>query len=412
MQHSKYVIIGGGLAGGSAAEGIRKVDTEGSVTLITRENHRPYQRPPLSKGYLQGRQGLNKVYLQDETYYSQNKIALRLGSEVARIDRTAHLVALADGSELEYERLLLATGGLARLLPIPGSGLRGVHLLRTIEDSDAIKSAIKPKAPVVVLGGSFIGCEVAASLSLLGAQVTMLFPEKRVLERVAVPDLSKVLEKNYADHGVDIKSGITSLSFEGCDALEYVHLSDGGSLPASLVVMGVGIRLDTRLAQDAGLELDHQGAVLVNEYLVSSDPDIYAAGDIASWPSELYGKRLRVEHWDVALNQGLAAGRNMAGAGEPYGVLPYFFSDIYDFSFDAYGDISTWDAFLLRGSLEAGSYAYFYFRDKVLVAALMVNRPKAEGKTVPALIEARLSYDKLVDVAANEDYDLAALLPA
>ncbi len=410
MQHSKYVIIGGGLAGGSACEGIRKLDAQGSITLVTREGHLPYQRPPLSKGYLQGRQGLGKVYLHPQDYYDQNHITLRMGAEVVRLDPSAHLVELAGGDALQYDKLLLAVGGQARRLAIPGAELAGILTLRTIEDADAIRAAAVPGARALVLGGSFIGCETAASLSLLGAQVTMVFPEARLLERAVVPELSAYLAAKFAAHGVEILPGVTPLRFEGRERVERVLLSNGRSLAVGLVVMGVGIRLDTDMARAAGLALDPQGAVLVDQFLAASAPDIYAAGDIASWPSALYDKRLRVEHWDVAYNQGLRAGRNMAGENKPYRTLPLFFSDIYDFSFDVCGDLTSWEQTLLRGSLDSGSFAYFYFRAGTLTAALTANRPKEEGQAAAALIRARMGYELLAGRLVDEAFDLSTLV--
>jgi NADPH-dependent 2,4-dienoyl-CoA reductase/sulfur reductase-like enzyme len=334
-----------------------------------------------------------------------------IGQSATRLDRANHLVVLADGRELHYDKLLLATGGYAWRLPIPGADLPGVLLLRTIENSDAIRAAAGPGKRALVIGGSFIGCEVAASLALLGTSVSMVFPGTRLLERAVPAELSAYLANEYTAHGVQIMPGITPERIEGTDHAERVRLSNGQVLAADLVVMGVGIRLDTELARAARLAMDERGAVLVDEFLSSTDPDIYAAGDIASWPDRTFGKRLRVEHWDVAYNQGLRAGRNMAGEGKAYRTLPNFFSDLFDLSFDAWGDLSSWEMTVLRGSLAKGSFAFYYFRQNMLVGVLAVGRPKEEQKAMPALVRARLTYEVLAGPLTDEAVDLNTLLP-
>ena len=295
MQSYKYVIVGGGLTGGRACQGIRRVDKEGSVALIAAEEHLPYERPALSKGYLTGKEGLDHVTVKEKDYYAQNQIDLLQGVRVTQIDRAAHNVTLDDGRTLGYEKLLLATGGHAWRLPIPGSDLSGVYTLRTIEDSDAIRRAAAGGKRALVLGGSFIGSEVAASLAQLGAQVTMVFPEARLLERVVPEELSSHLLDLYAAHGVHILSRTKPQRLEGNTSVGRAVLDNAETLDVDLVVMGVGIRLNTALAQEAGLEMGERGAVVVDETLRTSDPDIYAAGDIAAWPDPTYGKRLRVD---------------------------------------------------------------------------------------------------------------------
>ena len=415
MQTYKYVIIGGGLAGGRACQGIRRLDKEGSVALVTAEAHVPYERPALSKGYLTGKEDLDHVYVKEAAYYEQNQIDLLSEVVATSVDRVAHQVTLDDGRMLGYEKLLLATGGRAWRLPLPGADLPGVHTLRTIENSDAIRGAVGTGTRALVLGGSFIGSEVAASLAQLGAQVTMVFPESRLQERVATEELSAFLGALYAEHGVRILSGTKPERLEGTDRVERAVLENGETLHVDLVVMGVGIRLNTALAEEAGLEMWQQSAVWVDEQLRTSDPDIYAAGDIAAWPDPTFEKRLRVEHWDVAFRQGMRAGRNMAGEDKAYTTLPYFFSDLFDLSFDVWGDLTAWDQTVLRGTLPtpadagAGSYAVYYFDGGALTGVLAVGRPKAERKPMPALVQARLAYADVAAKLADEATDLAAL---
>ena len=409
MESYAYVIIGGGLAGQRAGDGIRKVDAEGTVALVTAEPHMPYERPPLSKGYLTGKKGLDRVYLKEGSHYVQNEIEVITGTRAIRIDPAARTVTLDDGQVLEYGKLLLATGGRAGRLPILGSDLPGVFTLRTIEDSDGIREAAQQGKRALVLGGSFIGSEVASSLAQLGLGVTMVFPEGRLLELVVPRELSALLHAKYAAHGVRILSGTKPERLEGSGRVERAVLDSGEALDVDLVVMGVGIRLNSELAHDARLEMGERGAVVVDETLRTSDPHIYAAGDIAAWPDPTFGKRLRVEHWDVARRQGLRAGRNMAGEEKPYTSLPYFFSDLFDFSFEVWGDLSAWDRTVTRGTLESGSFALYYFAEEKMVGVLAVGRPDEERKPMQALVKARLAFEGVKGRLADEAVDLSAL---
>jgi 3-phenylpropionate/trans-cinnamate dioxygenase ferredoxin reductase subunit len=401
MKPYKYVIIGGGLAGGRAGDGIRKVDTEGTIALVTGEHHMPYERPPLSKGYLTGREGLDHVYLKEDAYYAQNNI---------EVDPAARSVTLGDGRVLEYGKLLLATGGHAWRLPIPGSDLSGVFTLRTIEDADGIRKAAKSGKRALVLGGSFIGSEVAASLAQLGLSVTMVFPEVRLLERIVPGELSAFIHAKYGANGVRVLSGTKPDRLEGNGKVERAVLDNGDGVDVALVVMGVGIRLNTELARDAGLELGERGAVVVDEMLRTSDPNIYAAGDIAAWPDPTFGKRLQVEHWNVARGHGLRAGRNMAGEEKPYETLPYFFSDLFDLSFEVWGDLTAWNQTVLRGTLEGGSFALYYFDQGKMVGVLAAGRPDEERKPMQALVKARLAYGDVAAQLSDEGVDLSTLV--
>ena len=410
MQSYEYVIIGGGLAGQRAGDGIRKVDVEGTIALVTAEPHMPYERPPLSKGYLTGKKGLDRVYLKEDDYYAQSAIEVITGTRVTRIDPGARSLTLSDGRVLEYDKLLLATGGRAWRLPIPGNDLPGVFTLRTIEDSDGIREAAQHGKQALVLGGSFIGSEVASSLAQLGLSVTMVFPEGRLLELVVPQELSALLHAKYVANGVRILSGTKPERLEGNGQVERAVLDSDETLDIDLVVMGVGVRLNSELAHDAGLEMGERGAVVVDEMLRTSDPHIYAAGDIAAWPDPTFGKRLRVEHWDVARRQGLRAGRNMAGEEKPYTALPYFFSDLFDFSFEVWGDLSAWDRTVTRGTLESGSFALYYFAQGKMVGVLAVGRPDEERKPMQALVKARPATEDVKARLTDEAVDLSTLV--
>ncbi len=411
MDAYTYIIIGGGLAGGKAVDGIREEDEEGRIALITREPHRPYHRPPLSKGYLLGKEPEAEVYVAEADYYTDNRVTLFMETEATSIDPQTHTVILDDNRVLSYDKLLLATGGKAKRLDLPGSDLGNVFTLRTIEDSDHIRDAQAPAQQALVLGGSFIGSEVAAGLAMMGEEVTMAFPESRLLERIVPQAMSEWLHEAYAAHNVRILPGITPERLLGGSQVERAELSNGALPKVDLVVMGVGITLNTGLAEEAGLETrDGDNALLVNQLLQTSDPDVYAAGDIAAWPDPTFEKRLRVEHWDVAYNQGLQAGRNMAGAGEVYEVLPYFFSDLFDLSFEVWGDLSAWDQTVQRGDLARRSAAFYYFDEGKLTGVLAMGRPEEEREAMQQLVQAKPQHRDVAEQLRDESLDLAKLL--
>lgn len=409
MNEFKYVIVGGGLAGQRACAAIRGLDAEGPMALICAEAHLPYERPALSKGYLTGKEGLEHVVIKDEDYYTQGGIALLRGVRATRLTPGDHTLHLEDGRQLGYAKLLLATGGTAVRLPLPGADLNGVFVLRTIEDADGIRSLASTGRRAVVLGGSFIGCEVTASLITLGLDVTMVFPEERLLQRVLPVQASDHLRAMYEAKGARILSGAKPVRFDGRGSVESVLLDNGASLPADLVVMGVGIRLNTELARDAGLALTERGAVVVDRILRTSDPDIYAVGDITAWPSRRFGKSLRLEHWDVARRQGTHAGRNMAGEDKPYVALPYFYSDLFHLNLEAWGDLSAWERTVLRGDLAADHFAFYYFSSDRLSGVLTVGRPEAERDPMQALVRAGPTYEEVAAKLADEKVDLASL---
>jgi 3-phenylpropionate/trans-cinnamate dioxygenase ferredoxin reductase subunit len=405
----KYLIIGGGMAGERAAEGIRKEDTAGSVALVTEEPYLPYDRPPLSKGYLTGKEGLDKVYLRPAEFYAQNDIAVLPGVRAMALDTAACQVTLADGRVVGYEKLLLATGGTARRLTVPGADLPGVFTLRTLADAEAIRAAAQPGKRALVVGGSFIGSEAAAALAERGLEVAVVFPDARLLEKVLPEKLSDWLHAMYREHGVRFLTGHKPARLEGAGHVERAVLDDGKELAADLVVAGIGITLNTDLARAAGLKRDERGAVLVDEFLRASDPHIYAAGDIASWPDPTFEKRLRVEHWDVARQQGRQAGRNMAGAGKPYTVVPYFYSDLFGYALEAWGDLTAWEQTVQRGEPASGHFFLFYFNQGRLTGVLVGNPSKEERKLMPVLVRTRGTYGEVAVKLADERVGLEAL---
>lgn len=410
METFKYVVIGGGLAGGRAADGIRALDPDGSLIMIAEEKFLPYQRPPLSKGYLTGEEGLDHVFLRSEDHYTQKKITCLTGSKATEIDPSGRVVKLSSGREITFEKLLLATGGHAWRLPIAGNDLEGVFTLRTLADCDTLRGAAASGMSALVIGGSFIGSEVAASLTTMGLSVTMVFLENHLMERFLPQEVSTYVEDIYLSRGVRLLPATKPLQLEGARKVRRAVLGNGEKLDTQLVIMGVGIRLNVDLAETAGLEMTERGAVAVDADLETSVPGIYAAGDIAAWPDPTFGKRLRVEHWDVARRQGTQAGRNMAGEDKPYTALPYFYSDLFDLSFEAWGDLSAWDQTLIRGNLEKGSFAVYYFHEGTMVGVLAAGRPEEERKPMQGLVKARTPHSHVAHILTDEQADLATLL--
>jgi len=412
MKDYQYLIIGGGMAGGKAAEGIREVDPEGRAAIITREEHPPYQKPPLSKGYLRDEVDLRHVYLEEENHYQDLKVDLYQGKAAVSIHPGKQRVELEGGEELGYQKLLLATGGEALRLPIWGNELKNVFTLRRIEDAELIRKAAGENQRALILGGSFIGSETAASLSQMGSEVVQVFPESRLLEPVVPEQLSEFIKELFDRNHIRVLSGTVAEELVGDEdsAIQAATLATGERLEIDLVIMGVGIELNTALAADAGLEVAEGGAVLVDDYLQTSHPDIFAAGDIVSWPDPVRNQRLQIEHWDVARAQGKRAGRNMAGEREAYTRLPYFFSDLFDLSFEVWGVLDSWDQTVQRGEIEEGSFAFYYFNQGQLVGVLSVGRPKEEREAMKTLPGKGITHAESASKLADESYALDQLL--
>ena len=407
----RYVIVGGGLAGGKACQGIREEDPEGSIVLISEEDHPPYHRPPLSKGFLKNEAGLEKVYLQGEDNFQEMDVDLILGQAVTAISTDENSITMENGVKIEYHKLLLATGGRAISLPLWGSDLDQMFTLRTIEDSRAIKQAAGEASRALVMGGSFIGAEVAASLAQMGLEVIEIFPEDRLLEHVVPEELSQFLEERFSKNKIRVLSNTVAEGLEGEQSVQRVALDNGEHIPVDFVVMGVGIKLNSELAVEAGLEVDDEdGSVVVDSFLKTSDQDIYAAGDLTVWPDPRSENMIHAEHWDVARQQGLTAGRNLGGGKLKYSSLPYFFSDVLDLSFEVWGTLDGWDETVRRGKLEDGSAAYFYFRDGQLTGVLAVNRPEGEREAMKTLPAGGPAYHRVAEKLRDETFDLQQLI--
>jgi 3-phenylpropionate/trans-cinnamate dioxygenase ferredoxin reductase component len=365
-----FVIVGAALAGAKAAETLREEGFDGRVILLGAEPERPYERPPLSKEYLR-RETEDKPYVHDEGYYEENEIELRTSTEVESVDPDASEVVLADGERIGYDRLLLTTGAEPRRLSVPGSDLDGILYLRSTADSDAIAERIEAGGKLVTIGAGWIGAEVAASARTKGCEVTVLEMASLPLERVLGPELGAIYRDIHLEHGVELLTDTALESFEGSGAVESVRTGDGRSIDADFVVAGIGVAPRTKLAEDAGLEIEN--GVLTSERLETSVPGIYAAGDIANAFNPLLEERIRVEHWANALNQGPAAARNMLGKDAPYDNVPYFFSDQYDVGMEYAGYATGKDEVIFRGDVDRREFIAFWLRDGRVVAGMNVN---------------------------------------
>jgi 3-phenylpropionate/trans-cinnamate dioxygenase ferredoxin reductase subunit len=366
-----YVIVGGGLAGAKAAETLRAQGFDGRVVLVGAEADRPYERPPLSKEYLRGEAGDEKLFVHPEGFYAEHDIELLLGREAVSLDAGAAELTLDGGERLRYDRLLLATGAAPRSLGIPGEDLDGVLTLRSRGDSDALRARFGKGGSLVVVGAGWIGAEVAASARQSGLDVTVVEPMSVPLERVLGPEVGAIYRDVHTDQGVKLLLGTGVAAFEGDGAVQRVQTSDGRAIDCDLVVVGVGVVPRTRLAEEAGLAVEN--GIVVDEHLQTSAAGVYAAGDVARAMHPFYRERIRVEHWANALHQGPAAARAMTGATEPDDRLPYFFSDQYDVGMEYTGLARAWDRILFRGDPATREFIAFWMLEDRVVAGMNVN---------------------------------------
>ena len=335
----KYLIVGGGLTGASAIDGIREIDKEGSILLIGAEKHPPYHRPPLSKQLWSGKKQIADISVRDVAQYANLGVELSLGTYVVHIGVQEHVIVDGAGSTIQYEKLLLATGGHARRLEIPGGDLPGLCYFRTVEDYLALRPQVQAGTPILVIGGGFIGSEMAAALASHQAEVTMIFSGDYLCKQVFPEKLGRAVTVDYERRGIRMLTSDTPCSIERIDGMLRVHTSRGMQIDAKLVVVGIGLRACMGLAHNAGMQVED--GIVVNEQLHTSAPSVFAAGDNAEFPHPGLDHRIRIEHWDNALHQGRQAGRNMAGANEPYTYMPYFFSDLFEFGYEAVGEVSS-----------------------------------------------------------------------
>jgi 3-phenylpropionate/trans-cinnamate dioxygenase ferredoxin reductase component len=402
-----FLLIGGGMASAHCAAELRRRGAEGSVLLVGREPEPPYERPPLSKEYMRGESERAAAYVNAPGWYEENGVELRTGANVMSLDPAARTAKLQGGEEVAFGKALLATGAMVNILRVEGAGNEGVHYLRAFGNADAIRAEAAEAEHVVLVGGSYIGTEVAASLTAQGVRCTIVMMEGVTLERSFGPTAGRWFQQRLEEKGVTVLGGEELEAFEGDGRVKAVLTKSGKAIECDAVVVGAGVRADAMLAQRAGLEVDD--GIVCDSKLRTSAEGIYAAGDCCSYDSVVHGRRLRVEHWDVAMQQGMHAARNMLGAEADYDVVPYFFSDLADWaSLEYVGPAHEWDEELWRGDADAGEFSVWYLKDGRVAGALSVGRSEdlAEARR---LLAGRVDVSGARDAIVDADSDLAAI---
>jgi len=400
MNANAYVIVGASLAGAKAAEGLREQGYDGPVVLIGEETDRPYERPPLSKDYLLGKADRETMFVHPLAWYAEHDIDLRLGARVTGLDPAAHEVTLADGSRIGYAKLLLATGSTPRHLTIAGAGAGGVLYLRRVGDSDRLRATFATASRVAVIGAGWIGLETAAAARAAGVEVTILEAAELPLLRVLGREAAQVFAGLHRDHGVDLRFGVQVAEITASDGLaDGVRLADGTHVPADAVIVGVGITPNVQLAEAASLEV--RNGIVTDARLQTSDPDIYAAGDVASAYHPVLGKHIRVEHWYNALHQPQTAARAMLGQDAVYDRVPYFYTDQYDLGMEYAGYVEPggYDLVVFRGDVPQREFIAFWLSGGRVLAGMNVNIWDVND-TIQAVVRGGASVDaaRLADV--------------
>ena len=407
MPSVNYLLIGGGLASAEAAKQIRRVDAEGSIALVSDEPLLPYNRPPLSKEYLRG-EAAESLEFASTADYEELRVTTVLGSAVTSLGAAASTATLDNGEVYTYEQVLLATGGSPVRLPVPGADLAGVYYLRNASDADAIGAAAREAKRAVVVGAGFIGLETAASLRQMGLDVTVIEMADAIWPRFADRDLAAHVQKLSQERGVEFVMNSPVAGFEGNDGRVSAVLTEGAAVPCDLAVVGVGIRPNTALAEDAGLAIDN--GIVVDEFMRTSSPNVFAAGDVANYPDPIFEKRRRVEHWGHAEYSGQVAGANMAGEEMRYDLLTYVWSDIFDLHLEAAGDEGESDTSVVRGDMDAGSFTVLYLKEDRMTAYFSVNTPAREFPVFQRLIRRKKDLAGRLDDLRDPDFNVRQLL--
>jgi len=400
-------IVGASLAGSSAAATLREEGFDGRTVLIGAEPQLPYDRPPLSKNYLRGTTSFEKTLLRPPEFYRERDIEMRLGTTVTRVDAEKRMLALQDGERLEFDQLLIATGGRNKRFPIPGIDLPGVYDLRTVADADRIREAIGHGGRAVVVGLGFIGAEVAASMRQSGLEVVAVEPFKTPLYRALGEEIGRVVEGLHRDNGVEMILDDAVTAFEGSGKVERVVTRNGRRIECSLAVFGLGIEPATELVAGTPVRVDN--GIVVDDQCRTNVPGIFAAGDVANHHHPVCGRQIRVEHWQNGVKQGAAAARSMLGRGQSYDEVHWFWSDQFDANIQYAGFHAPWDRMVVRGSLPERKFLAFYLTEGRVESVVAINQGRDMRRTLP-IIKARVA----VDPARLEDpnVDLRTLAPA
>jgi 3-phenylpropionate/trans-cinnamate dioxygenase ferredoxin reductase component len=390
-----FLLIGGGMASAHCAAELRRRGAEGSVLLVGREPEPPYERPPVSKEYMRGEAERADAYVNPPSWYEENEVELRSSTNVMSLDPEARTAKLQGGEEVAFDKALIGTGAIVNILRVEGAENEGIHYLRAFGNADAIRADAEAAEHVVLIGGSYIGTEVAASLTAKGTRCTIVAMEDVVLSRTFGAEAGRWFQGKLEANGVTFHGGEELEAFEGDGRVKAVVTKSGLSIECDAVVVGAGVKADAMLAQRAGLEVDD--GIVCDSKLQTSVRGIYAAGDCCSYDSVVHGRRLRVEHWDVAMQQGLHAARNMLGEDRDYDVVPYFFSDLADWaSLEYVGPAYEWDEEIWRGDRDSGEFSVWYLKDGRVAGALSVERSED-------LAEARRMLADGVDVSGARE---------
>lgn len=366
-----YIVVGGGLAAASAIQGIRDLNKSDPILLLGREKDLPYDRPPLSKKLWLGKKKVEDIFVHDQEYYRDLGVESKCGVEVVAVDPSKKEIRDSEGKSYPFAKLLLATGGVPRRLNIPGGELDGIYYYRCLDDYRKLRAEVSAGKTAVVIGGGFIGSEMAAALNANQVDVTMIFPDPYLVRRVFPESLGRAIQNEYNKRGVRVLAEDAPISFERNKDRFITRTRNGQRIESDIVIVGVGIQPSTELASAAGLNTGN--GITVNEYLQTSNSDIYAAGDNANFPYLALGQHMRVEHWDNALNQGKQAGRNMAGAREQYSYMPYFFSDLFEFGYEAVGEVDSRLETTMDWQKENDTGVIYYTRNGKVRGAMMCN---------------------------------------
>jgi NADPH-dependent 2,4-dienoyl-CoA reductase/sulfur reductase-like enzyme len=388
MKTSKYLILGGGIVAGYAAKQFVESGLKsGELTILSADTSIPYERPPLSKGFLSGKDPESSVFINSAEFYGQHGIETKLNCEAAGVDPAQKRVHLRSGEDIGYEKLIVATGARVKTLDIPGHELQGIYYLRTLADSKRIQTAARSAKRAVVIGGGFISMEVTSVLAQKGIETTMVLPEDRIWKRFFTPSMSQFFENYYSQRGVRFARSSKVAKLSGAGPVESVALQGGDTIACDMVVAGIGVSPVTEPVLKNGIEVSD--GVVVNEYLETNQPNIYAAGDVANYYDSLFGKHRRAEHWDNAVSHGQHCARALLGERTAFVHVPYFFSDVFDLSYEFWGDPAGAEEVVERGDLSTSSFSIWWLRQGRLVAAFAMNRPDEEREAAPRLIQSK-----------------------
>ncbi len=406
-RHVDFLLVGGGPASATAADTLRAEGADGTITIVAAESALPYFRPPLSKQFLLSRQTRDQLDIFHEAEYREQRIEILTGTRALALDPEAQVVHTDSSGALHYAKLLIATGSRPKRLDVSGGSLSGIHYLRTVADSEAIKGAAKSASQAVIVGGSFIGVELASSLTQMGLSVTLIVNGEVLLDMLQAPVVSAFLRQYLQKRGVEIIFEDAVCEFQGDSRVERVVTSSGRILPCNLAALGIGITPETGFLQDSGVALDD--GILVDQYMQTNQPHVFAAGDVANFFDPVFGMRRRIEHWDNAVKQGRLAAKNMLGQRQPYAEVSYFFSDVFDLTFEFFGCTRGVDELIQRGSTEEKSFALFYLRDSVPRAFFSLGRPASETKAMESLICNRVDLGAFKDRLSDKDFLLESI---